>query len=157
LSHRIKAIFLLTLAVLRTFVRRLFGGKKGGIAAFREHYAPDGLAPLTPEQRDAVCAFGTCIACGLCDRGERARIASSGGAYRGVMQLILAASRSMPDFGAAAIGFSHVNDEILAEKERICPAHVPMRRIAQFVREKASEARVSEPVEATAPPLPVEL
>jgi hypothetical protein len=157
LSQRIKAVLLLTLAVLRTFVRRLFGGKKGGIAAFREHYAPDGLAPLTPEQRDAVGAFGTCIACGLCDRGERARIASSGGAYRGVMQLVLAASRSMPDFGAAAIGFSHVSDEILAEKEGICPTHVPMRRIAQFVREKASEARVSEPVEATAPPLPSHL
>lgn len=153
MSHRIKAVFLLTLAVLRTFVRRLFGGKKGGIAAFREHYAPDGLAPLTPEQRDAVCAFGTCIACGLCDRGESGRIASSGGAYRGVMQLVLAASRSMPDFGAAAIAFSHVTDEILAEKEAICPTRVPMRRIAQFVREKASEARVSEPVEATAPPL----
>ena len=153
MSHRLKAFFLLTLAVLRTFVRRLFGGKKGGIAAFRAHYAADGLAPLTPEQRDAVSTFGTCIACGLCDRGERARIASSGGAYRGVMQLVLAASRSMPDFGAAAVGFAFVPDEVLAEKERICPTRVPMRRIAQFVREKAPQARVSEPVEATAPPL----
>lgn len=153
LSHRIKAVLLLTLAVLRTFVRRLFGGKKGGIAAFREHYAADGLAPLSAEQREAMRGFGRCIACGLCDRGERERIASSGGAYRGVMQLVLAASRSMPDFGAAALGFAHVTDEVLAEKERICPTRVPMRRIAQFVSEKASEARVSEPVEATAPPV----
>ena len=49
LSHRVKAVFLLALAVLRTFVRRLFGGKKGGIRAFRERYAADGLAPLTAE------------------------------------------------------------------------------------------------------------
>ncbi len=153
LSHRVKAVFLLALAVLRTFVRRLFGGKKGGIRAFRERYAADGLAPLTAEQRESLRGFGGCIACGLCDRGERARIASSAGAYNGVMQLVLAASRSMPDFGAAALGFAHVPDEVLAEKERICPTRVPMRQIAQFVREKSSEARVSEPVEATAPPV----
>jgi hypothetical protein len=143
LSHRIKAVVLLALAVVRTFFRRLFGGAKGGIRAFREHYAPDGLAPVTPSQREAMNGFGGCIACGLCDRGERARIERSDGAYRGVMELILAASRSMPDFGAAAMGFAHVPDEVLAEKERICPTRVPMREIAKFVREKAGEARVS--------------
>jgi hypothetical protein len=148
----VKALLLLALAVLRTFVRRLFGGKKGGIRAFREHYSADGLAPLTPAQSEVSRGFGGCIACGLCDRGERARIAGSDGAYNGVMQLILAASRSMPDYGAAALGFAHVPDDVLAEKERICPTRVPMRQIAQFVREKSSEARVSEPVEATAPP-----
>ena len=143
MSHRIKAVLLLALAVVRTFFRRLFGGAKGGIRAFRAHYAADGLAPLTLEQREAMNGFGGCIACGLCDRGERARIEQSDGAYRGVMELILAASRSMPDFGAAAMGFAHVPDEVLAEKERICPTRVPMRQIAKFVREKAGEARVS--------------
>jgi hypothetical protein len=58
----------------------------------------------------------------------------------------------MPDFGAAAMGFSHVPDEVLAEKERICPTRVPMRQIAKFVREKAGEARVSFPSESSAPP-----
>ena len=152
LSHRIKAVLLLSLAVLRTFFRRLFGGAKGGIRAFRAHYAPDGLSPVNAEQREAMRGFGGCIACGLCDRGERARIERSEGAYRGVMELILAASRSMPDFGAAAMGFSHVPDEVLAEKERICPTRVPMRQIAKFVREKAGEARVSFPSESSAPP-----
>jgi hypothetical protein len=138
LSHRIKAVLLLTLAVVRTFFRRLFGGKKGGIRAFRAHYAPDGLSPVTKEQRAAMRGFGGCIACGLCDRG--------------VMELILAASRSMPDFGAAAMGFAHVPDEVLVEKELICPTRVPMRQIAKFVREKAGEARVSLATEASGPP-----
>jgi hypothetical protein len=62
------------------------------------------------------------------------------------MELILASSRSMPDFGAASIGFAEVPDEVLAEKEKVCPTHVPMRRIAAFVKEKAGEARVSLPV-----------
>jgi hypothetical protein len=85
-----------------------------------------------------MTAFGRCIACGLCDRGEADRIARSGGAYRGVMALVLAASRSMPDFRAAAYSFSFVPDEVLAEKERICPTGVPFRDIARFVRDKAS-------------------
>ena len=89
--------------------------------------------------------FGRCIACGICDRGERARIAQSEGAYRGVMELMLSASRSMPDFGAAALGFAHVSDEVLDEKELLCPTRVPMRKIAAFVRTKAGEARVSLP------------
>jgi hypothetical protein len=87
--------------------------------------------------------FSGCIACGLCDRGEAERIARSGGAYRGTMELMLAASRSMPDFAAAALSFSHVPEAVLEEKERICPAGVPMREIALFVYSKAREARHS--------------
>jgi hypothetical protein len=127
-------------------VRRALGGGRDGLRAFRENYASDGLAPVTADQRAAMADFGRCIACGLCDRGESARIARSAGAYRGVMEAILAASRSMPDYAAAAQSFSHVPDSVLAEKELLCPTSVPMRKIAAFVRDKASEARVSLPV-----------
>src|SRR5690606_22924476 len=86
-----------------------------------------------------MAAFSRCIACGLCDRGEAPRIARSGGAYRGLMPLMLAASRSMPDFRAAAYSFSFVPPEVLREKERICPSHMPMLAVARFVRAKADE------------------
>lgn len=120
--------------------------RSDGLRAFRQNYAADGLAPLDAEQRATMAEFGRCIACGLCDRGESKRIARSSGAYPGVMQLMLAASRSMPDFGAAAVAFSHVSDDVLAEKELICPTGVPMRKIAKFVRDKAGEARGSLPL-----------
>jgi hypothetical protein len=136
-------MFLLAFAVLRTLLRRAVGGGRDGLRAFHRNYAADGLAPVTLEQRTAMLGFGGCIACGLCDRGESASIARSRGAYAGVMEAILAASRSMPDYGAAAIAFSHVSDEALEAKERACPTAVPMRQIAAFVRQKASEARVS--------------
>ncbi len=153
---RLKALFLLGLALVRTLVLRLFGGGRRGIAAFRENYAADGLAPISVAQRDAMPEFGRCIACGLCDRGELGRIARSGGAYAGVMELMLAASRSLPDFGAAAIAFAHVPDDVLAGKELVCPTRVPMRKIAAFVRDKAGESRVSLPVaSANALPAPV--
>lgn len=148
---RLKALFLLAFALIRTVFRRLFR-RTDGLAAFRENYAADGLAPLTSEQRATMADFGRCIACGLCDRGEGERIARSSGAYPGIMQLMLAASRSMPDFGAAAVGFAHVPDEVLAEKELICPTHVPMRKIARFVKEKAGEARMSLPIAAAPAP-----
>jgi hypothetical protein len=148
---RLKALWLLALALLRTLLRLLFRRKRfGGISAFRANYDADGLPPVTPEERKRLPAFSRCIACGLCDRGESRRIAASGGAYRGPMALVLAASRSMPDFRAAAYSWSFVPDDVLVEKERICPTSVPFRDIARFVREKA--AAVGGPL-----PLPAKL
>jgi hypothetical protein len=124
--------------MLKALVRRLFGGASG-IAAFRRAYDADGLPPVTAAERAELPTFSRCVACGICDRGESERIAASGGAYRGVMPLMLSASRSMPDFRAAAYSLGFVTDEVLAEKERSCPADVPMRRIAAFLRAKAAE------------------
>ncbi len=142
---RLKAIFLLGWALVRTVFRRIFFKRRDGIAQFVENYAADRLPPVTPEERKKLAEFGRCIACGLCDRGEGERIIASGGNYRGVMSLMLTASRSMPDFDAAASSFAHVSEEILAEKEAICPTHVPMRQIARFVKEKARELERSLP------------
>jgi succinate dehydrogenase/fumarate reductase-like Fe-S protein len=138
LSGRLKAILLLSFALLRTLLRLLFARRRRGIGAFRENYDADGLPPVSADERERMTRFGRCIACGLCDRGEAQRIAFSGGAYRGTMALVLAASRSMPDFRAAAYSFSFVPDEVLAEKESICPTGVPFRDIATFVRAKAN-------------------
>jgi len=135
---RIKAIVFLVFALLRTLLRLLFRRGRPGIAVFRQNYDADGLPPVTASVREQMPAFGRCIACGLCDRGEGQRIARSGGAYRGVMSLVLSASRSMPDYRAAAYSVSFISDEELAEKERICPVAVPMRQIARFVRDKAA-------------------
>ena len=134
---RLKAILLLAMYLLKTIGRRLFTRKKAGIAQFRANYDADGLPPVTPAEREAMPDFSRCIACGLCDRGEAERIAASGGAYRGVMALVLAGSRSMPDYRAAAYSFSFVTDDVLAEKEALCPTRVPFRAIARFVRDKA--------------------
>jgi succinate dehydrogenase/fumarate reductase-like Fe-S protein len=135
---RLKAWLLLTLSMLQSLLKRALG-RPSGIAAFRKAYDADGLPPVTSAEREEVASFSRCVACGLCDRGESERIAASGGAYRGVMSLMLSASRSMPDFRAAAYSLSFVSDEVLAEKERVCPTQVPMRRIARFLRAKADE------------------
>lgn len=134
---RVKALWLLAGALVMTLFRRAFGRAGTGIEAFRANYDADGLPPVTVQEREAMVGFQRCIACGLCDRGESERIAASGGAYRGLMSLVLNGSRSMPDFRAAAYGFSFLSDAVLAEKEPICPTGVPFRKLARFVRDKA--------------------
>ena len=140
--------------LLKTVARRIFTRNKSGIAAFRRNYDADGLPPVSPAERTAMPDFSRCIACGLCDRGEAGRIAASGGAYRGVMALVLAGSRSMPDYRAAAYSFGFVSDEVLAEKEAICPTQVPFRAMAHFVRDKAAAVGGPLPLPARIESLP---
>jgi hypothetical protein len=149
----LKAWLLLTLAMIKSVLLRLFK-RAGGIAAFRRAYDADGLPPVTEAERAELATFSRCVACGICDRGESERIAASGGAYRGVMPLMLSASRSMPDFRAAAYSLSFVGDDVLAEKERGCPTQVPMRRIAAFLRAKADEVGGPWPLPARIDSLP---
>jgi hypothetical protein len=98
--------------------------------------------------------FQPCIACGLCDRGEAERIAASGGAYRGVMALVISGSRSMPDYRAAAYSFSFVTEQVLLEKEKICPTHVALCELSRFVRAKAEAVGGPLPLPRTVPSLP---
>jgi hypothetical protein len=138
MTGRLKALLLLALSLFTTLLKRLVGRGRHGIAAFRENYDADGLPPVTPEERAIMAGFQRCIACGLCDRGEAERIARSGGAYRGVMALMLSGARSMPDFRAAAYSFSFVPESVLEEKEQLCPTRVEMVALSRFVREKAA-------------------
>jgi len=154
MTGRLKALLLLALSLITTLFRRLIGRGRHGIAAFRENYDADGLPPVTPDERAKMAGFQRCIACGLCDRGEAERIARSGGAYRGVMALMLSGARSMPDFRAAAYSFSFVPESVLEEKERICPARVEMVALSRFVREKAAAVGGPLPLPSTVSSLP---
>jgi hypothetical protein len=135
---------LLAWALLRSLLAPLLGTRRG-LAEFRKSYAADRLRPLSPDERRALPLFTGCIACGLCDIGEGARVARSAGTYAGVMDLMLASSRNMPDFDAAVRSFQAVGDDRLAELEARCPVRVPMRQVAAFVRAKAAELDEAPP------------
>ncbi len=135
---RLHALLILAWALVRSLLAPLVGARRG-LADFRRSYAADRLSPITPEERSLLPTMSGCIACGLCDVGEGARIARSGGTYAGVMDLMLASSRSMPDYDAAVRSFDAIGDPRLAELEGRCPTRVPMRRLAAFVRAKAAE------------------
>jgi len=125
--------------MVKVGVDRLFGAKTG-LALFHENYDADRLPEVTPAEREQLARFSRCIACGRCDLGEAPRIARSEGAYPGLMAIVLASSRSMPDFDAAVVALDHVPERVLAEKELECPTGVPFRELARFVRAKAAAA-----------------
>jgi hypothetical protein len=124
-------------ALVRVLLLRAMNAKTG-LKLFRENYDADRLPPVEPDERDAMSTFSGCFACGRCDVGEAGRIAASRGAYPGLMQVVLASTRSMPDHDAAARALAFVPDDVLREKEAICPANVPFVRLARFVRRNAA-------------------
>jgi len=136
--ERLHAILRLAWALLRSLLAPLFGGRRG-LAQFRASYAKDRLPPVTAPERRQLPRLGGCIACGLCNVGEGARIVASKGRYAGVMDLMLASSRSMPDYDAAAPSFRAISDDRLEELEALCPTQVPMRAIKAFVLTKAEQ------------------
>lgn len=136
--ERLHALLRLTWALIRSIFAPLFGARRG-LSAFRVSYANDRLPAVTPPERRQLAKLGGCIACGLCDVGEGARIVAAKGRYAGVMDLMLASSRSMPDYDAAARSFEVVPDARLEELEAVCPARVPMRAVKTFVIAKARE------------------
>ncbi len=135
---RLHALLILAWALVRSLLAPLVGARRG-LADFRRSYAADRLPPVSAEERRLFPRISGCIACGLCDVGEGAAIARSGGRYAGVMDLMLSSSRSMPEYDAAVRSFEAVGDERLATLEARCPARVPMRELAAFVKSKARE------------------
>ena len=157
LSGRALALALLARSLLQVTVDRLFGVKTG-LALFHENYDADRLPPLDAAERAQLVRFSRCIACGRCDVGEAERMAASRGAYPGLMAVVLASSRSMPDYDAAALALDHVPDEVLAAKEDTCPTGVPFVALARFVRTKAALMHETAPAlgaPGTAPRLPL--
>jgi hypothetical protein len=154
MTGRLKALVLLAFALLRTLWRYAWRRRVVGLERFRANYAQDGLTSLSEDERREMRDFGRCIACGRCDQGDATRILESHGQFRGTMGLVLAASRSMPDYRAAALGFAFLSDRELERKEGLCPTRVPLRRLAAFVHANAALARVSLPALQGAKSLP---
>jgi hypothetical protein len=138
LSGRALALVVLAKSLLQVTVKRLFG-EKSGIALFHANYDADRLPPVDAEERRKLASFSRCIACGRCDVGEAERMAASKGRYPGLMSIVLGASRSMPDYDAAANALEAVPDEVLAAKEAVCPTGVPFVELAAFIRAKAGQ------------------
>jgi succinate dehydrogenase/fumarate reductase-like Fe-S protein len=131
-AGRLHALWLLSWAFLAMLAKKVLHVGPRGLALYRANYeAGPGDDFIESAELDR---FSRCIACGRCDRGDGERIASSRGAYPGTMALMLASSRSVTDRVNAREALRFISDGELAEKERLCPTRVPMRRVAAFLR-----------------------
>jgi len=146
LSGRALALAVLARSLLQVTLAKLFGARTG-IALFRQNYDADRLPPVDAAERAQLGSFSRCIACGRCDIGEAGRIAASHGAYPGLMAIVLASSRSMPDFDAASLALDHIPEAVLAAKEEadVCPTGVPFVALSRFVRAKAALMAAAAP------------
>ena len=154
LSGRALALAILAWSLVKVLFARL-RGRKTGLGLFHDNYDADRLPPLTAGERAELSSFSRCIACGRCDIGEADRIAASRGAYPGLMAVVLGSTRSMPDYDAAALALDHVPEDVLADKEPLCPTAVPFRALARFVRAKAASMAASGGVAAAPRRLPL--
>jgi len=136
-AGRLHALLLLSWAFLVMLVKKVLGTGPRGIALFRANFKAEHLSSITATERLELASFSRCIACGRCDAGDGPRIAASNGTYPGTMALMVASSRSLPDFAAAAEALRFISDADLATKEGVCPTRVPMRRVAAFLRAHA--------------------
>jgi len=128
---------LLAWAFVLMVAKKLFGRGPHGIELFQTNFQAERLTSLSSAERGEIATFSRCIACGRCNAGDGERIAASRGAYPGTMALMVASSRSMPEFGAALDALRFISDEELGQKETLCPTGVPMRRVAAFIRSHA--------------------
>lgn len=139
LSGRALAAALLGWSLLKVVAKLLFTRQKPGLELFIENYGVEGLDSIDGDEREQMERYSRCIACGRCDIGEGERIQSSDGEYPGLMQLVLASTRSMPDFDAARRGFAHVPADVLRVKRKRCPVDLPFDELAAFVSAHATD------------------
>ena len=116
------------LHVLRMPWRRSGEGER----RFRANYGPDGLFPLSADERRLLPGLDRCIACGLCN--VLCEKLGSATRYRFGGPFALAAqARSMPDYPSFAAHLAHDDCGDCAACESVCPTGVPLRDLGSLV------------------------
>lgn len=143
-----KVIYSYALLGLRAAVlhplRKLFGAGGDGKERFLQNYAPEGLVPLTPAERDRLQSFSRCIHCGLCDLVCPSAGWKAGARLQGPSLVALAYARATPDLPrarAAVEALDRCPGCSGAERacERVCPRGVPIRELLAFAKRKLAE------------------
>jgi len=110
--------------------RRRLTRPQSQVARLLETYAPDGIRPLLPEERDRHPQLIGCINCGLC-----ALAAARIGNVR-LPDLATSYMRLYARLGEAASDLSRDSPE-LAAASAACPVGVPLDEVAAIVRRLA--------------------
>ena len=98
---------------------------------------------------DAVIAsLSRCIACGICDAhfGGYENVART--AMRAPSDVVLAHTRSLPDWDALAAPLAQLERGDLARIERLCPAQIPLSRVVEVAKRRAEALRAADPKSA---------
>jgi D-aminopeptidase len=122
--------------VLLRMPRRLFGG--GDAQRFRDAVLPEGYVPLEPADRALLPAAMGCISCGMCALAGTTLADRPASAWDEAWTFVAGPSRSLDRAPLAAAGpLAAALDPATAA---VCPAGVPIDRVAGMLRRLASAA-----------------
>jgi hypothetical protein len=131
---RLYAGWLLAISLVKTLFLMVFAPGKRGLRRFVQNYRQDRLLPLSTHEQRSLPSISGCIACGRCADSYAACGGAGEPVFGGLMGFMLSSTRSMPDFEAAAQSVERFDDAWLQRLEQRCPAAIPFREVAAFVR-----------------------
>lgn len=133
----------------RLLVRTFLPGR--GLARFLGAYGPEGLFPLEEDEKDVVASLSRCVACGACDARFDAYGRIARNTLRAPSDLVLAASRSLPEWDALAAPIAELERGDLVALEAVCPGRVPFRDVVRIAKRRSASQR---DIRAAVPALP---
>lgn len=126
-------------------LRKLFDtDPRSGKERFLANYAPEGLVPISLEDRAVLKGASRCIHCGLCDAYDPSMSALPRTMYDGASLLPVAYARATPGLNRIAAVLERLEDAALVKAERVCPTRVPLKEIAAMLKRKLAELRVEQ-------------
>ncbi len=118
-------------------LKRIFFIQSPGLKDFVDFYKKDRISTLTRKDKNLIEETSHCIGCGLCDSLCPAVGLLSRQTFLGP-SFLPHLSRSIPDFaGVVPLDFDACNG--CRGCESICPEHVPLKRIIEFMKSKSVE------------------
>lgn len=114
-----------------------------GLLRFKQSYGPERLFELEREEQEVVASLSRCIACGICDANFGSYDDVARTAMRAPSDVVLAHSRSLPDWDALALPLAQLERGDLARIERLCPAQIPLARVVEVARRRAEALRAA--------------
>ncbi len=139
--HKLKGdLYLAYRALIAHPLKKLFStDERTGKQRFLDNYAPEGLVPMSAEDRQIVQAAARCIHCGLCDAYDLALAVVPRTEYDGASLLPISYSRATPDLPRARAALVALREDQLTRSEAVCPTRVPLRSIARYLQRKLEE------------------
>ena len=125
-------------------LKRLFRQHGTGLERFRAAYVSEGLAPVTPEDREAGAGAARCISCGLCETGCDLARATPEVRALGLHAAFRLYSRNPAELHLARASLAACAG--CAGCEALCPTGVPISRVLAHLR-----AAVAGPAAVPAP------
>lgn len=124
--------------------------RPGGLERVNQNFEPEGLTPLTEDEREMMNSWQRCIGCGMCEAVcPELRVIPEYAKNTRLMGPQLIAESAMRDLSRAdltlpsAEALAQVDDDRL---EAICPVDIPLHSLAEFlIRLEDSTRNASNP------------